>query len=82
MEVKRFLNIMILILHMYIIHFYDVSITKYVHLPVNSPDNSATIGAAVGGVVGAMVAVVAVTAAVVLTVYYFISARRKGSIDL
>ena len=93
MEVKRFLNIMILILHIiiyyYYVHvlillynFYDVLIAKYVHLSVNFPDNSAIIGAAVGGVVGAMVTVVAVTAMVVLTVYCFICARRKGSIDL
>ena len=46
------------------------------------PDNSATVGAAVGGVVAAMVGVVAVTAVVVITVYFFIDARRKGSIDL
>ena len=46
---------------------------------VSTIDNSATIGAAA---VGAMVAVVAVAAVVGLTVYCFMGARRKGSIDL
>ena len=49
---------------------------------VSTIDNTATIGAAVGGVVGAMVVVVAVTAVVVITVYCFIGARRRDSIDL
>ena len=46
------------------------------------PDNSATIEAAIGRVVVAMLAVVAITAVIVLTVYCFMGARRKGSIDL
>ena len=61
-------------------HCYDVSITKYVPLP--APENSATTETAVGVVVEAMVIVVAITAMIVLTVYWFIYARRKGSIDL
>ena len=55
---------------------------RFISLPENSPDNSDSIGPAVGGVVGAFLAVVSVTAVVVLTVYCYMCARRKGSVDL
>ena len=63
--------------------YYDVTITctYYILLPEKSPDNSGTIGAAVGGVVATMVVVVALTVMVVLTVYCFMGAKRKDSVD-
>ena len=66
--------------HVYCSFIHIVSI--HFPSPEKSPGNSATIGAAVGGVIGAMLVVVAVTAVIVVTVYCFMCARRKGSIDL
>ena len=54
---------------------------QFLSIP-SAPDSSAMIGATVGGVVGALLVVVAVTAVVVLTGYWLMCTKRKGSIDL